>query len=55
MNQRLLSCGVFIDLEEAFDTVDHETLPKVGLYLTLPLNIFSLLRFNSKPWQSIHF
>ena len=26
MNQRLLSCGVFIDLKLAFDTVDHDVL-----------------------------
>ena len=26
MNQRLLSCEVFINLKKAFDTVDHEIL-----------------------------
>ena len=26
MNQGLFSCGVFIDLKKAFDTVDHNTL-----------------------------
>ena len=26
MNQGLFSCGVFIDLQEAFDTVDHNIL-----------------------------
>jgi len=26
MNQGLFSCGVFIDLKEAFDTVDHNIL-----------------------------
>ena len=26
MNQRLLSCGVFIDLKKAFENVDHDIL-----------------------------
>ena len=26
MNQWLLSCGVFIDLKEAFETVDYDIL-----------------------------
>ena len=58
MDNRLFSCGIFIDLKKAFDTVDHNSFVQVrSLWFPRPykhLVFFLLARPNSNNsnWSS---